>query len=84
MKNGDRPAFPEAIPDSDGSWSMHDGLTKRELFSAMAMQSVVATHVNAPAMGVTNKGICLHPPTVANWSIEYADALLAELEKKTQ
>lgn len=46
------------------------GLTKRELFAAMAMQGALA---GAP-------GPHLHPYSLANDSVAYADALLAALQ----
>lgn len=45
------------------------GLTKRELFAAMAMQGALG---GAP-------GSHLHPYNLANESVAYADALLAAL-----
>ncbi len=50
----------------------HYGLTKRELFAAMAMQGI-ASNPNA----ATTEG----PDVVAGAAVEAADALLAELAK---
>ena len=47
------------------------GLTKRELFAAMAMQ------------GMTNNNN-ITVEIVAAWSVQYADALLAELAKEPE
>lgn len=49
------------------------GLTKREVFAAMAMQGALG---GAP-------GSHLHPYNLANESVMYADALLAELAKES-
>lgn len=66
--SGSDPAFPQKddIPH-DNDWTT--GLTKRELFAAMAMQGLDIAS--------------LAPQKVAEWCVEYADALLAELEKKS-
>ena len=66
------PAFPETRWDDatrqEVQWT---GLTKRELFAAMAMQGIITRpeHVG------------MDLPTKASLSVEFADALLAELEK---
>jgi BarA-like signal transduction histidine kinase len=61
--NGERYAFPG---DSFG------GLTKRELFAAMAMQGILS--------GLPKEAV--YSPTItANASVCHADALLAELAK---
>lgn len=61
-----------AFPWGDPVVGMRGGLTKRELFAAMAMQ-----------------GFCSDPrsneseaPSLARWSVVYADALLAALTPK--
>lgn len=61
--NGDTPAMPH---DRGG----YTGLTKRELFAAMAMQGLMT--IDADWI----------PDYVAGKAVGYADALLAELEKK--
>lgn len=65
-------AFPCVTPPgcSDGQ-DIPFGLTKRELFAAMAMQG---------ALGGT-PGTHLSPATLARESVEHADYLIAELEK---
>ena len=62
----DLPAFPTLGPLAA------TGLTKRELFAAMAMQGI-ASNPNA----ATTEG----PDVVAGAAVEAADALLAELAK---
>jgi hypothetical protein len=62
LHNGEQPASPA---DLTNYWT---GLTKRELFAAMAMQGMVQLPVESDKL--------------ASWSVECADALLAELERK--
>jgi hypothetical protein len=70
MENGKKPAF-----YNPNSYSMQGddgiGLTKREYFSGLAMQGMMA---NQNLTSTEND-------TIAKWSVEIADALLAELEK---
>ena len=80
MKNANTPAYPsgeayksQSVPDGD--WveckkgALHNGLTKREMFAMAAMQ-----------------GLCAHSGDyhefkhLAADAVNYADALLAELE----
>ncbi|MCX2894846.1 hypothetical protein ORG27_14800 [Stenotrophomonas lactitubi] len=72
MKNGDQPAIPNALAvrTNDGYMST-SGLTKRELFAAMAMQGIRAT---LPVMQSRYAD-------VADAAVSQADALLAALEK---
>lgn len=69
MSIGDRPAFP--IVDPDGVIAA-GGLTKRELFAAMAMQGFCSNSV------MTETGHA----DMARMAVEQADALLAELAKE--
>lgn len=49
------------------------GLSKREFFAAVAMQGLCATD-----------NVCdASPATIAEWSVCYADALIAALEQPT-
>lgn len=57
----------------------HPGLTKRELFAAMAMQNM-ATHWYPEDDDDLRK----EPARVAAIAVNYADALLKELEKETK
>ena len=50
----------------------HEGLTKREMFAVYAMQGILSNH----------NGIKPSPSRTAEISVNYADALLAELEKQ--
>lgn len=71
--NACNPAYP--VPLNPGeSYSQHspaDGLTKRELFAAMAMQGMCAHHAT------WHEG----PEGIAVQAARVADALLAELAK---
>jgi hypothetical protein len=63
--------FAYAYPITDGCGDVLSyGLTKRELFAAMAMQGLIADHENNAPHDV-----------FAEVSVEMADALLKELEK---
>lgn len=65
--NGKSNAYPDPLHSGGGT----GGLTKRELFAAMAMQGFAADpKVAAPAAGV------------AQLAVKWADALLTELEKQ--
>lgn len=74
MSNSNEPAYPTATMP---------GLTKRELLAAMAMQGLLA---NADAIrSTTTKAPVLEirpSEAMARASVNYADALLAELAKK--
>ena len=85
MKNSDYPAFPaeiqvgdngiEAIQTGITTFSV-PGLTKREYFAAMAMQGFLSNSLVIEAD--PTKGM------IARWAIDYADALLDELENTNQ
>lgn len=77
MNNGDMPV--NAIFDEDGRVSDSKysslsgdglGLTKREYLAGLAMQAFI-----------TNYGITTDCQTTASRALNYADALLAELDK---
>lgn len=67
--NGSEPAFSQMSVDSWGKPIVSGGLTKREAVAAMAMQGLMT--VDAYWI----------PSYVATRSVEFADALLAELSK---
>ncbi len=70
MENKNRPAFP--LSDS-GVISNSDGLTKRELIAAMAMQGVVSgLHLTLSKEEAT---------IIAGQSIQFADELLKQLSQ---
>lgn len=78
MKNADMPAHPSTMRAGDVEKS-EGGLTKREHFAAMAMQGILANPTGqqepegAPPEAVIE--------IVALASVNFADALLAELER---
>lgn len=78
-KNKHLPAFPVPITNNNTTGEHYGGLSKREQFAAMAMQGILANHwcqsdyknsITAVGFGV-----------VARQAVEFADALLTELEK---
>ena len=73
MGNANESAFPISMgPVSDGDYI--PGLTKRELFAAMAMQGYLAS------VGVVG-GPVPRDEDIARYSVDTADALLAALEE---
>jgi len=73
MSNADKPAFPNDGMLPEGAFGWMNGLTKRELVAAMAMQGLLAK-------GEQKKGELL-PGLLAADAVDYANALLSELEK---
>jgi len=78
MNNSDMPAMPlsaGAMEAMEEGWGdKYSGLTKREHFAAMAMQGIIASgNLRGKREGLSEG--------VSRVAIEYADALLAELEK---
>lgn len=73
MKNSDQPAYPQCFPLADMQSGMaNPGLTKRELFAAMAMQGICANG------DCRLDGMALR----AEKAVKQSDALLAELDKE--
>lgn len=87
MKNSEQPAFPHMVIETDpidGSTIRNiefDGLTKREYFAAMAMQGLLSNGAIREIYSGNNG--CAVPSGIAQLSLDYSDALLAELEKPT-
>lgn len=73
FSNANLPAFP-AQEMCEANTSIEWGLSKREYFAAMAMQGILSTQENGN--GITEAKI-------AEWSVQNADALLAELAKQS-
>lgn len=81
MKNGDRSAIPYTRPPTSTELQaaegasltevIESGVTKRELFAAMAMQGLIAG----------NSRMKLTAKNVADSSVFFADALLQALEE---
>lgn len=79
------PTFtPNYMPDADfPNLEPSGGLTKRELFAAMAMQAMVSSYdMIAAALNVGAKTDVEAKDVIARGAISYADALIAELEKQ--
>ena len=85
MTNGNDSAHPEIFtdldkynPEASGDTYSTGGLTKRELFAAMAMEGMIA--------GITKMddiGIITHAPnSIAEIAIVYADTLIDTLNKE--
>ena len=72
-----------AFPTPEKVWGDQHGLTKRELFAAMAMQGVIG---NATLAKVLNQGAAEFGKDAAGFTAqlarEFADALIAELSKE--
>ena len=68
--NAKRCAYPTPI----GAYVTDSGMTKREIFAAMAMQGLLAS--------LTKDDADLSPSVLARCAVCNADALLVELEKK--
>jgi hypothetical protein len=69
VKTGEYCAFPWT-----GLSGSEPGLTKREYFAVMAMQAVIPQHIT--------KGHLDDGRRTAEVAVQYADALLEELERK--
>lgn len=75
MSNKDEPAFPVqsfTIQNGEIVWG-EPGLTKREWFAGMALQGLLAN----PGIDSDQEGLPVE-------AVQYADALLAALEKGNQ
>jgi hypothetical protein len=95
MKNADKPASPvltyEDYECSDGlpaGYSVtkqrvvsHGGLTKREMFAMHAMQGLVSNNIETTKLYLSSTGEDDISVMFAKMSVEFADALLAELDK---
>lgn len=86
--SGSDPAFPTQMWDEElkeATW-LDGGLTKRELFAAMAMQGMLACPMGPDGLAALDaiereKGNEEILRITANSAVKYADALLKELEK---
>lgn len=75
MNNGDKPAYPISEEETnrvDALVNIYFGLTKREMFAAMAMQGMASYH-GTQGMGNTCS-------STAERAIELADELLKQLQ----
>ena len=92
MKNADLPASPNPVEvlydtinnDSAGYGKASIGLTKREMFAMHAMQGILSNSGGViQANPMSGTGWCdFDAQGLAEWSLECADALLAQLEKQ--
>jgi methyl coenzyme M reductase beta subunit len=57
-----------------------EGLTKREYFAGLAMQGILANEIVRDILS-GNNGMQV-PDLIAKYSVQYADALLNQLENK--
>lgn len=75
MKN--ESAFPTSIPIGDGplGGEVFGGLTKREYFAAVCLQGFIST------LTINRDD---HAELLSQTSVKYADALIAELERKEE
>lgn len=76
MNKANESAFPTQMWDEElkeATW-LDGGLTKRELIAAMAMQALIPTYVEQVK----------ELENAAGAAVEYADALLKELERETK
>lgn len=78
MTNGSNHAFPHIHIPSTGGLNVEGGLSKRELFAAMAMQGLLGTEEKYHWFYSREEAY----PGIASYAVMHADALLAELEKK--
>ena len=82
MSKGNEPAFPQSIMWLNDVEELQDkteyGLSKRELFAAMAMQGRISLR-GSPSLKPTPQSDYLE--NMAKDSVDAADALIKELEK---
>ena len=71
MSLADKPAYP--VPN-DANANQPMGMTYREWLAGRAMQGLLANHKFADIPDI--------PKSVARWSVNHADALIAELENQ--
>ena len=75
MTTGNLPAYP-----IEAEKTYYLGLTKRELFAAMAMQGMAANPADNYLAEVDGKIVNV----TSKYAVEYADTLIAELNKEVQ
>ena len=82
MTTANLPAFPYSYADESVD-TIYSGLTKREYFAGLAMQSLLANHVTASlASAVAQEEDRDLQDVIAESACVYADALLAALSRK--
>ena len=84
MKNSDMPAMPIEI-NGFGQYApeVYGGLTKREMFAMNAMQGLLSCSDNELLMNIKSMKDWYnsHSKAISVLSVQYADALLKELDK---
>lgn len=85
--NANEPAHPTEVFEVEAAgYHRYAGLTKRELFAAMAMQGLTGNTVLFEAGNIrkvmADCGLDVPQVAVTRLAVTYADALLAELEKQ--
>lgn len=78
MTNGADTAFPAWEMGGQGPEPTNFGLTKREMFAAMAMQGMLSVF-DPNSLPHTWEG---HPSSLASIAVKCADALIAEFKGK--
>jgi hypothetical protein len=74
--------FPIQVCEAEGAAVGNNGITKRELFAAMAMHRMATKDQGEYSQAdLDRKNHLQHPEWVATSAVNYADALLAELKK---
>lgn len=75
------PAFPFCVWTGDIHEGHINGLTKRELFAAMAMQGLVVAQIATPKAYLEEHHYKENLEILVRQSLNIADALIAELSK---
>jgi hypothetical protein len=73
MTNANDIAYPTRMKDRHGNDVYYYGLTKRELFAAIAMQGLSSVVINGRLFNAEN---------IAVMAVRHADALINELNKE--
>tara|TARA_R110002020_G_scaffold128554_1_gene288118 strand:+ start:99 stop:374 length:276 start_codon:yes stop_codon:yes gene_type:complete len=88
MKNADSPVMPIenyelAVAMKNDGGNLFAGLTKREMFAIHAMQGILSNSGGViQGNSLSGTGWCnSNAQDLAKWSVECAEALLAELDK---
>jgi hypothetical protein len=71
MTNPDDLAFPLQFEHETVGKGFYTGLTKREIFAMTAMQGILSKEIRQ-----------YQSADLVRWSVEFADALISELNKK--
>lgn len=74
-----KPNWPLRAFPNVGDGPLYDGLSKRELFAALAMNGLLA----ANARGINDPDYTMNfdPERLSQWAVQHADALIAALDR---